>query len=50
MRLGELKTKTHNCDGRQMLCLSNYQNGEIKKLEIDIITENHVFFRIVDDN
>lgn len=50
MRLGELKTKTRNCDGRQLLCLSDYRDGTVKKIEIDMATESHIFFRVVEDD
>ena len=47
MRLGELKSKTRDCDGRQIIALSDYEDGTVKELEIDMATENHLFLRIV---
>lgn len=49
MRLGELKTKTRDFDGRQLLCLSDYSDGTVKLLELDMITEKECFLRVVDN-
>ena len=50
MRLGEFRTKTRDFDGRQLLCLSDYSDGTIKLLVIDMITDNKCFLRIIDDD
>lgn len=49
MRLGDLRTRTREFDGRQLLCLSDYSDGTVKLLELDMITDNECFFRVVDD-
>lgn len=47
MQLGEFKTKTREFDGRQVIYLSDYTDGIIKELEIDIVTENGVYLRTI---
>ena len=49
MRLGELKSKTRNCDGRQIVALSDYKDGTVKRLEIDMANRNYLFLRVVDE-
>lgn len=47
MRLGEFKTKTREFDGRQIIYLSDYTDGTVKELEIDIVTENGIYLRTI---
>lgn len=47
MRLGEFKTKTREFDGRQIIYLSDYTDGTVKELEIDIVTKDAVYLRTI---
>ena len=52
MRLGELRSQTKDLDNRLFVYVSNYDGtGEhVKALEIDIATDNAIFFRVVDED
>lgn len=52
MRLGELRSQTKDLDNRLFVYISNYDGtGEhVKALEIDIATDNAIFFRVVDED
>ena len=52
MRLGELRTKTRNLDNRLIIRLVDYFKNErikIHDINIDIITENEIFFRLMEE-
>lgn len=49
MRLGMFKAKTRELDGRQLIRLSDYENGKCYALDIDFITENEIFLRKIEE-
>ena len=51
MRLGELRSLTRDYDNRLFIELSNYENLDppTQRLEVDIITDKAIYFRIVDE-
>ena len=51
MRLGELRALTRDYDNRLFIELSNYENLDTptQRLEVDIITDKAIYFRIVDE-
>jgi len=46
-RLGEFRSKFRDCDNKLQVCLSNYKDGEIYELDIDMITDHCIFLRVV---
>ena len=52
MRLGELRTKTRELDNRLIIRLEDYNNKDgmkINDIDIDIVTENEIFFRLIEE-
>ena len=52
MRLGELRTKTRDLDNRLVIRLVDYFNDggvQIYDIDIDIVTENEIFFRLMEE-
>lgn len=51
MRLGELRSLTKDYDNRLFVELSNYENldAPTQRLEIDLITDKTIYFRVVDE-
>ena len=52
MRLGELRTKTRDLDNRLIIRLVDYFNSEgmkIHDIDIDMVTENEILFRIMEE-
>lgn len=47
-RLGEFRSKLRDLGNEKFILVSDYKDGTIKELEIDMITENKVFFRVVE--
>ena len=49
MRLGEFRTKTRDHDNRLIIQVATYDEDKgviIHDVDLDIITENHIFLRI----
>ena len=46
-RLGEFRSKLRNLGNEKFIFVSDYEDGIPKELEIDMITENKIFFRVV---
>ena len=52
MRLGELRTKTRDLDNRLIIRLVDYFNDggmKIYDIDIDMVTENEIFFRLMEE-
>lgn len=51
-RLGEFRSKLRKLGNEKLVFVSDYEDGIPKELEIDMITENKIFFRVIegDDN
>lgn len=52
MRLGELRTKTRDLDNRLIIRLVDYFNDggiKIHDIDIDMVTENEIFFRLMEE-
>ena len=52
MRLGEFRTKTRDFDNKLIIQVATYDETEgvvIHDVDLDIITDTHVFLRIIDD-
>ena len=50
MRLGELRTKTRDLDNRLIIRLVDYFNNEGMQIhDIDMVTENEIFFRLMEE-
>lgn len=52
MRLGELRTKTKDLDNRLIIRLVDYFNNkgmQIHDIDIDMVTENEIFFRLMEE-
>lgn len=53
MRLGELRTKTRDLDNRLIIRLVDYFNDEGVQIydiiDIDMVTENEIFFRLMEE-
>lgn len=47
-RLGEFRSKFRNLENKMIVLVSDYENGTIKELDLDMITENKIFFRVVE--
>lgn len=47
-RLGEFRSKLKNLENKKLVFVSDYEDGIPKELEIDMITENKIFFRVVE--
>lgn len=54
MRLGELRTKTREKNNKLKIKLSSYQNIQYNQenydLEVDIITDDTIYLRIINDD
>ena len=48
-RLGEFRSKFRNLENKMLIKVSDYKDGSIKELEIDMIAENTIFFRVVEE-
>lgn len=46
-RLGEFRSKFREYDNKLQICLSDYKDGEIYELDIDMITDYCIFLRVV---
>ena len=47
-RLGEFRSKLRNLGNEKLVFVSDYEDGVPKELELDMITENKIFFRVVE--
>ena len=52
MRLGELRTKTKDLDNRLIIRLVDYFNDggmQIYDIDIDMVTDNEIFLRLMEE-
>lgn len=49
-RLGEFRSKLKDYENKMMIKVSDYKDGTVKDLEIDIVTDTAIFFRVVEED